>query len=119
MIWAQDRPQILQQAEGAMAKFIEAGPTQQRTSLGNLSLPDREVLHQLAGEYGLVTQSIGNGAQRSLVAFKPQNPGIFTQRVSEGLWQPAVDDMLHFSNVSFSGRPGRLQQASQHPETCA
>ena len=76
MIWAQERAQVLRHAEGAMSAFIQAGPSEQRTALGMLSRGDREQVHQLAGEYGLVTQSIGNGAQRSLMLYKPQNSGL-------------------------------------------
>ncbi|KAK9831172.1 hypothetical protein WJX74_005907 [Apatococcus lobatus] len=75
MIWAQERSPVLKSAEGAMAAFVQAGPSEQRTSLGSLSRRDREQLHRLSEEYGLVTQSIGNGTQRNLMVYKPQNPG--------------------------------------------
>ena len=97
MIWAQERAQVLRHAEGAMAAFIQAGPSEQRTALGMLSRGDREQVHQLAGEYGLVTQSIGNGAQRNLMLYKPQNSGLAagsTIRVPRSL-------LLPFHNHSF------------------
>lgn len=115
MIWAQDRSQVLKTAEGAMATFIQAGPEQQRTSLGTQSRRDREHLHQLAEEYGLVTQSMGNGAQRSLMVYKPQNPGELVQCYARN---PPVS-IAHWSLMVHKPRTRVVCRATGHimPQT--